>query len=232
MKKIFKRFLCMVTFAVLTVLCARAESSILVVESLTPNALPLIEGKDNIELSRDESELQTVKARVILFNKKRRYAVLSVDDSSQLTKKIDRASYWLRSDKLLERVYVCGRKGRYLTRSADLPNGMLSCMVRIAPDLRAANNGDDRVALQSDSDLDNQSGEGSSVDMDEQYDAPDFATVSPDYSPVFLERRRNFKLTVIAPDGSPIVFEGTTFCDEATLRSLVGGTVTEIEELG
>ncbi|MBR2578528.1 MAG: hypothetical protein IKE41_00090, partial [Clostridia bacterium] len=95
MKKFFKKLLCMSVFAVLTVICAHADNSVLVIDQLTPQALPLLEDKQNVDIYLGDDKSRTFQARVELFDKHERYAVLSVDTS--MVGKIKFNSYWFRA---------------------------------------------------------------------------------------------------------------------------------------
>lgn len=231
MRKFFRRFLCVIGFVALTVVCARADTTLLVVNQLTPDAVSVIDGKQNVKIALDNNIFQAVLARVVLFNKHDKYAILSVENGSALTGYGGRESYWLRSCGFLKDVHLFEEQGYLMRRHYESSIGKLDQVVTVVSRLGAAMVSDipDDGSESGDSSGVADAGyfsDGSSADYDIPYMSP---PASPAHSPVSLDQRRSFKLTILDKDGVPRVFECTTFHDETFLEALVGGTITGVE---
>ena len=104
MKKFLTRFLCMAFFMVLTVVCANAKS-VLVVNELTPDTFPLIDGQKSVQIYLSQDRRLSVNAKVEFFSKKNHYMILSADiDSLELggsRSKKSVSDYYLRSTPTL-----------------------------------------------------------------------------------------------------------------------------------
>ena len=82
MKKFFKRFLCMAFFAVLTVICAHADTSVVMVhigEEGRPQAIRNVQEGKKITIGVSDGG-QTVDASVKALDEGRRFAVLVLDN--------------------------------------------------------------------------------------------------------------------------------------------------------
>lgn len=84
MKKFFKRFLCMMAFAMLTVVCARADSSVIAVKLAEETRLEVsrvIRRNEPLEF-RVPYGRRAVRGRFDLFDEGRRFAVLVLENNT------------------------------------------------------------------------------------------------------------------------------------------------------
>lgn len=127
MKKLFKRFLCVIGFTVLSVICAHADTSVLVVNQLTPTSFPLIEGMKSVDLYFNDDESSKIAACVRLFSKKDGYVVLSVNSDLSAQKECRSKNYWLRKREELSEeskkersVYILGTRIGLINQIASI----------------------------------------------------------------------------------------------------------------